>query len=111
MTRRRVFYDDWQFECCGEPFAIGDEVTWDVEEAAWLADLGPDVLHEHHHADMNETSPLAGTVARIQMVRAPEQTFAGARLRDVTETPDQFDGEVRRGVLWRDRGMLVDLDV
>lgn len=23
-----VFVQDWQFECCGEPFAIGDEVAW-----------------------------------------------------------------------------------
>ncbi|MFE9770379.1 DUF6578 domain-containing protein [Streptomyces sp. NPDC005931] len=23
-----VFYDNWQMECCGEPFAVGDEVSW-----------------------------------------------------------------------------------
>ena len=23
-----VLLDDWQFECCGAPFAIGDEVAW-----------------------------------------------------------------------------------
>jgi hypothetical protein len=24
----RVFYGDWQMECCGTPFAVGDEVAW-----------------------------------------------------------------------------------
>ncbi|MFJ4412757.1 DUF6578 domain-containing protein [Streptomyces sp. NPDC088925] len=28
MTRWQVFYEAWQFECCGEPFAVGDMVRW-----------------------------------------------------------------------------------
>ncbi|WP_338061088.1 DUF6578 domain-containing protein, partial [Streptomyces kanamyceticus] len=31
MTLRgvwKVLYADWQMECCGTPFAVGDEVTW-----------------------------------------------------------------------------------
>ncbi|MGW2643723.1 DUF6578 domain-containing protein [Streptomyces sp. NPDC001393] len=24
----RVFYENWQMECCGTPFAVGDEVAW-----------------------------------------------------------------------------------
>lgn len=23
-----MFVQDWQFECCGDPFAVGDEVAW-----------------------------------------------------------------------------------
>ncbi|MGI5374932.1 DUF6578 domain-containing protein [Streptomyces sp. CA-251387] len=23
-----VFYEDWQMECCGTPFKVGDEVSW-----------------------------------------------------------------------------------
>lgn len=23
-----VFYEDWQMECCGTPFSVGDEVGW-----------------------------------------------------------------------------------
>ncbi|KUO23072.1 DUF6578 domain-containing protein [Streptomyces dysideae] len=23
-----VFYEDWQMECCGTPFSVGDEVSW-----------------------------------------------------------------------------------
>ncbi|GGN84792.1 hypothetical protein GCM10011579_075110 [Streptomyces albiflavescens] len=28
MGRWRVFYADWQMECCGTPFSVGDEVNW-----------------------------------------------------------------------------------
>ena len=28
MARMRVFYGDWQMECCGTPFHVGDEVGW-----------------------------------------------------------------------------------
>ncbi|WP_344013265.1 DUF6578 domain-containing protein [Streptomyces thermospinosisporus] len=28
MGLRHVIYEDWQMECCGEPFAVGDEVAW-----------------------------------------------------------------------------------
>jgi len=23
-----VVYDGWQYDCCGEPFKVGDNVTW-----------------------------------------------------------------------------------
>ena len=23
-----IFYEDWQMDCCGDPFAIGDDVNW-----------------------------------------------------------------------------------
>lgn len=28
MAGMTVFYEDWQMECCGRPFAVGDEVAW-----------------------------------------------------------------------------------
>ncbi|MET8855868.1 DUF6578 domain-containing protein [Streptomyces sp. NPDC004579] len=35
----RVFYADWQMECCGTPFSVGDEVTWPL-----LLDEGGETL-------------------------------------------------------------------
>ncbi|QES41286.1 hypothetical protein DEJ49_09930 [Streptomyces venezuelae] len=38
-------YQDWQLECCGDPFAVGDEVTWQLlvdttaPEREWAAEL------------------------------------------------------------------------
>ncbi|WP_406435133.1 hypothetical protein OHB00_15040 [Streptomyces sp. NBC_00631] len=28
MRLLKVFYEDWQMECCGKPFAVGDDVAW-----------------------------------------------------------------------------------
>ncbi|MGV2917995.1 DUF6578 domain-containing protein [Streptomyces alfalfae] len=48
MTRStvwKVLYEDWQMECCGTPFAVGDEVAWplrldeECRDPAWAADL------------------------------------------------------------------------
>lgn len=70
-----VWYADWQMECCGEPFELGDRVTWTVEEAddrEWLpAALGPDHavtvthLEEHHAQDESRLLTLTGFVTKI----------------------------------------------
>lgn len=31
MGRWWVFYADWQMECCGTPFSVGDEVSWPLQ--------------------------------------------------------------------------------
>lgn len=48
MTRDRrtvpVWVDEWQYACCGDPFTVGDRVTWTLGPAdqAFLAPLlGP----------------------------------------------------------------------
>ncbi|MFF4346259.1 DUF6578 domain-containing protein [Streptomyces sp. NPDC001530] len=48
MGRWRIFYADWQMECCGTPFSVGDEVSWplllgfaeDVLGGGWFEELG-----------------------------------------------------------------------
>lgn len=62
-------------ECCGEPFELGDRVTWTVEEAddrEWLlAALGPDHavtvthLEEHHAQDASRLLTMTGFVTKI----------------------------------------------
>ncbi|MEU7579136.1 DUF6578 domain-containing protein [Streptomyces sp. NPDC041068] len=46
MTLWNVMYQDWQMECCGEPFGVGDEVAWQLlvdeavcGDAAWTGEL------------------------------------------------------------------------
>ncbi|WP_274557769.1 DUF6578 domain-containing protein [Streptomyces spiramyceticus] len=45
MAVWKIKYDDWQMECCGEPFSVGDEVRWQLalrtpEEGADAATWG-----------------------------------------------------------------------
>ncbi|MFC7266602.1 DUF6578 domain-containing protein [Streptomyces lutosisoli] len=47
MGRWWVFYADWQMECCGTPFSVGDEVSWplaleyeeDILDGGWSEQL------------------------------------------------------------------------
>ena len=46
-----IWVADWELQCCGKPFAVGDTVTWATTPADgssdWLAVLvGPDLAHE-----------------------------------------------------------------
>ena len=69
---RVVWVTAWEFQCCGEPFGVGDSVTWTVDsdvDRDWLsaaigdaADLVTDA--EVHHVGVG-LSELHGTVRDI----------------------------------------------
>jgi hypothetical protein len=74
---KTVWVDDWQMQCCGQPFTVGTTVSWTLREADpdWLiAVLGPDVAStvdaaEEHHSDAARDTPTTtGTVGSIQAV-------------------------------------------
>lgn len=65
--------DDWQLECCGEPFSIGDRVSWTVvvPDAGYLSDvLGEEAddigYAEEHHSDSTDLQTITGVVRLIQ---------------------------------------------
>ena len=62
MTRDRrtvpVWVDEWQYACCGDPFTVGDRVTWTLG-AADLAFLAP--LLGPHLPGWTGTLPDRGT--------------------------------------------------
>jgi hypothetical protein len=73
-----VWVDDWQMQCCGEPFHVGSEVAWTVSETGQTAQdrlesmLGAnehvkvDAAEEHHGGLPPDTPRTRGTVARIR---------------------------------------------
>lgn len=64
----RIFYEDWQLQCCGEPFVVGAEVKWTVrrpqDNPPWLPEVEPIDWYGEHHG--NETHALTGSVERIE---------------------------------------------
>ncbi|WP_315968834.1 DUF6578 domain-containing protein [Aeromicrobium massiliense] len=69
-----VWVDAWQMECCGEAFAVGDDVTWQLDDDPdrdWLeAALGPQVAArvthaEEHHPDGEDLPQVTGRVVAI----------------------------------------------
>jgi hypothetical protein len=73
----RVWVDGWQMQCCGEPFAVGEEISWTLRDAdnEWLkAIFGPesaiavDKQEEHHGGVVEGTPATAGRVTTIAAV-------------------------------------------
>lgn len=104
-----VWYASWQMECCGDPFAVGDRVTWTVEETVdddWFAAaLGTDVAarithSEEHHSEDDDLTEISGRVLSIASawgaygpVNADDRIHVplrgSARFVDVNETGGQ----------------------
>ncbi|MER6733827.1 DUF6578 domain-containing protein [Streptomyces puniciscabiei] len=91
MPRMRVFYEDWQMECCGTPFAVGDEVAWrlvayDAEDIrqGWAYGAGARV--ERHGGGPDEEATVrvraTGRVHAIELVRQEFVVHTDPRLRD-----------------------------
>ena len=79
-----VWIADWEMQCCGQPFVIGECVDWPASELtdpSWYADLGfgqaPSWIYSAHTDDENR---LFGTVEEIQAV------FCRFRVRRRTAT-------------------------
>ena len=87
----RVWLESWEWQCCGEPFAVGSEVEWGLmpilpDDRSYLVDgLGSELVDgithfETHHADLDEDprpTPTPGRVASITAVywaRAPRSS-------------------------------------
>ncbi|MET8771453.1 DUF6578 domain-containing protein [Streptomyces sp. NPDC004658] len=66
----RVYYADWQMECCGTPFAVGDEVAWRLVPAGEEdARYGATARVEHHGG------PDAETVGRVRAIELVHQRY------------------------------------
>jgi hypothetical protein len=75
-----VWVDEWQQACCGEEFAVGATVTWQLAsterltaaDTTWLAAVVGDeeaatvTHHEEHHDGADTTTPVTGTVESIR---------------------------------------------
>ncbi|MFH8486069.1 DUF6578 domain-containing protein [Streptomyces longisporoflavus] len=114
MALWNVMYDDWQMECCGKPFSVGDEVAWQLGG-------GPQLYFVERHG--REGPDTVGRVRSIQMVTqgfelraGTYEPVAGERwLRPVEKCPKWFtnpvDGCREQGRFRSEVGVLVSLEV
>ena len=81
-----VWVDDWQMQCCGDSFGVGDDVAWTGREAdsEWLQRVfGPDSpvsvdAAEEHHGGVDDDCPVTvGTVASIDAVHCRYEVGPG----------------------------------
>jgi hypothetical protein len=75
---RQVWIDDWQMQCCGDPFRVGQRVEFSTtseidreflgvvlgeERASALTDY-----EDHHDLEVGPVSLLSGTVKSIEAI-------------------------------------------
>ena len=65
-----IWYDGWQMECCGDPFAIGDVVEWTLDDhpdVAWLgAAVGDELARQIAYAEEHHEDGGPGTTRRAR---------------------------------------------
>lgn len=70
MNQCIVLYEDWQMQCCGVPFKIGDTVRWLVLKSD-LNNIPVDVgtinyYYEAHSSDYKHLLMLTGVIIEIR---------------------------------------------
>ncbi|WP_330340447.1 DUF6578 domain-containing protein [Streptomyces sp. NBC_00557] len=97
----RVFYEDWQMECCGTPFAVGDEVAWrlvahDAEDIRQGWGYGAGARVEHHGAgpddDDTDRARTTGRVHAIELVRQEHLAYTDRRALERLDRAQAGDG-------------------
>ncbi|MEU9448053.1 DUF6578 domain-containing protein [Streptomyces sp. NPDC048277] len=94
MPLLKVFYEDWQLECCGTPFAVGDEVAWKLVAYGAAATrenagYGAEAWVENHGG------PDRPTAGRVHAVRLVHEEYRFHRPDPVPAAPGE--GLVIRG--------------
>ncbi|MFI0963679.1 DUF6578 domain-containing protein [Streptomyces sp. NPDC021080] len=96
----RVFYADWQMECCGTPFSAGDEVSWPL-----LLDEGGRTLGGGWAGALGEITAAVEYVrddgAGIRVLRADDGLVVALN----ADPEDEPAGRGRGRGRGRDRGM------
>ncbi|OKJ76459.1 DUF6578 domain-containing protein [Streptomyces sp. CB02460] len=84
-----IWVDDWQMQCCGEPFAAGDVVSWALMEADpedYVDLVGADRADaidfcEEHHGGEEGCAPTSLEVLSVVEVHCRYGVPPGARDR------------------------------
>lgn len=128
MTRALVWIDSWQFECCGDTFAVGETVDWTVVRKAdrsWLetvvgSEVAQTITHSQDEHGVNEGAEMSmtGRVLAISMAscsyrQSPSERNAivpvpGTEVLRPVEVADGLGGYTK-DLRWN--GYVVDLEV
>ena len=122
-----VWISDWQIQCCGEEFAVGDQVTWPVLPATAAGPVfdGTEfasALVGRYEAHEDESPPLvSGTVRAIRTVgcryapgrpedRSDLSPVPGTTVVEPVEAIERWYGTAFDPLVLMFCGWLVELD-
>ncbi|MEU6241157.1 DUF6578 domain-containing protein [Streptomyces sp. NPDC047024] len=129
MALMKVFYEDWQMGCCGDPFSVGDRVGWNLVPVKKAGDpgggCGAGAWVENHggRGPMTEGLVRAVELVHVTYLYRPEespthQPVPGSPTLEVVDTcpkwfaPDTEEPDPVAGALvHRTSGALVTLEV
>jgi hypothetical protein len=123
-----VWYSDWQMECCGEPFAVGDSVQWsltDEPDVDWLeaaigTELAAEITHqEDHHGVEEDVIARRGKVLSIRCAYCRYAPTPGGDERTLypvagtaeIKSAERVEGTEAGGSDLHFNGYLVELDL
>ncbi|CAM5745449.1 hypothetical protein SAFG77S_12779 [Streptomyces afghaniensis] len=92
-----VIYEDWQMECCGTPFSVGDEVSWPL-----LLQDADRVFGGGWHDQLTKVAGPVEDVGGVRVVR--EET--GFTVALGTDPDDEEDRRPKPGDRARSVGLL-----
>ena len=129
-VRYVVWVHAWQMQCCGDPFSVGDEVTWTLSDqpdrerlaGALGTSVAGSVTHAEDHHDLWPQGQVAVVGAgRVVSIRSAFCRYAPARTHDGILVPvagsavlhdvSRADGWENEADHLRFNGYLVTLDV
>jgi len=64
-----IAIDDWQMQCCGTPFKLGDDVEWILHrhgKKSKLTDNMVEFYYEHHSSEWENLFKATGAVDKIE---------------------------------------------
>ena len=64
-----IAIEDWQIQCCGTTFKLGDKVEWllqKYDKRSEVTDEMVEYYYEHHSSEWKELFKAIGTVDRIK---------------------------------------------
>jgi len=65
-----VHIEDWQFQCCGIPFKVGDSIEWIIHKLDCdykiISNSGAEYYYEHHSSDWQTLLKIKGIVDEIK---------------------------------------------
>jgi hypothetical protein len=123
VVESRIWVEAWQLQCCGDPFEVGQPVSWTVTSAVdreYLENvIGAEAAaavtdHEDHHdVAGGDVRPLSGTVTDIAAVSC-HFALQGRALYPVpgtavVETRSRADGREHEDGSLRFLGYIVTL--
>lgn len=91
MALMKVFYEDWQMECCGRRFGVGQQVAWP------LVPVGAGREDDHHGAEAwveNHGGPGTPTGGRVRAIELVSQEYTVHPDRGAPEPVAPAPGEV-----------------